>query len=53
VAAGNEALETFLRTNLGRLGLAWHEERIGGYLVFYGLSRHVAPAELGVVDAGP
>jgi 4-amino-4-deoxy-L-arabinose transferase-like glycosyltransferase len=53
VAAGNEALETFLRTNLGRLGLAWHEERIGGYLVFYGLSRHVAPAELGVGDAGP
>lgn len=53
VAAGNEALETFLRSSFRRLELAWHEERIGDYLVFYGLSRNVAPAELGLMDAGP
>ncbi|MEX0788600.1 MAG: hypothetical protein WD906_05045 [Anaerolineales bacterium] len=53
VAAGNEALETFLRSGFQRQGIAWHEERIGDYLVFYGLSRSITPAELGLLDASP
>lgn len=47
ISSRNPALEEALRQGLARLGLPWHEQRIGDYTVFYGLPRRVDPSELG------
>lgn len=53
ISARNPALEEVLRRGFDRLGLVWHEQRIGNYTVFYGLARRVDPSELGLGVSRP
>ena len=48
IVTHNAPLTAALRQGFERLGVTWEETRIGDFEVFYGLSRHVRPAELGV-----
>jgi 4-amino-4-deoxy-L-arabinose transferase-like glycosyltransferase len=47
VTSNQPALDALLRERLARLGIAFQEEEIGPYRVFYNLSRRVSPEELG------
>ena len=48
VTSNLPALDAELRDRFGRAGVAFHEQRIGPYTVFYDLSRPVTPEELGL-----
>jgi len=48
IVTRNPPLTAALRQGFKRLGVTWQETQIGDFEVFYGLSRHVRPAELGV-----
>jgi hypothetical protein len=47
VTSNQPALDALLRERLASLGIAFQEEEIGPYRVFYNLSRRVSPEELG------
>jgi len=48
ITTNHPPLNTLIRDGLNRLGVAFKEEVIGTYQVFYGLSRKVTPQELGI-----
>lgn len=48
IVTHNPRLTESLRQGFTRLGVAWKETKIGDFEVFYDLSRHVRPAELGI-----
>ncbi len=48
ITTRHPALDERLRTGLARLGVAFREQVVGDFHVFYALSRRVAPAELGL-----
>jgi hypothetical protein len=48
ITTHHPALNTRLRTAFEELGLTWQEEIIGDYHVFFDISRHVKPVEIGL-----
>ncbi len=48
ITTNHPALDAVIRNGLDRLGVAFKEQVIGTYQVFYGLSRKVTPEELGI-----
>ena len=46
-------LDKAIEASLNKAGVSYSKQKIGSYTVFYGLSRHVTPEELGLHDLGP
>ncbi|GAP14624.1 4-amino-4-deoxy-L-arabinose transferase [Longilinea arvoryzae] len=53
VTARNGELDAYLRQQFERLGVAWKEQAIGDFEVFYALSTAVRPQEIGLGSARP
>jgi hypothetical protein len=51
ITVNHPALDRRLRDGFNVLSVQWQEQQIGDYRVFYGLSRHVRPAELDLTPA--
>ncbi len=48
ITTHHPALDEYLRTKFRRAGVSWKETKIGDFQVFYGLSKHVGPEEIGL-----
>lgn len=48
IVTHNAPLTAALRQGFARLEVTWEEKKIGDFEVFYNLSRHVKPAEIGI-----
>jgi hypothetical protein len=53
ITSRHPKLDERLRDGLRTKGVAFEEIDIGGYHVFYHLSRTIAPGDLGIVESGP
>lgn len=48
ITTRNPELDSYLRDHFSGLGITWKEKLIGDYQVYYHLSRHVQPEEIGL-----
>jgi hypothetical protein len=48
ITTRHPALDDYLRLEFGKLGVTFEEETIGDFHIFYNLSRHVVPQEIGL-----
>jgi 4-amino-4-deoxy-L-arabinose transferase-like glycosyltransferase len=48
ITTRNPALDRYLRDHFQGLGVSWQEKQIGDYIVYYHLSRHIRPQEIGL-----
>ena len=53
ITTHHPALDEYLRTRFRQAGVSWKETKIGDFQVFYGLSKYIRPAEIGLGTTTP